>query len=300
MMKEDYTPMSQQDTGSADLHSHTYASDGTGAPSDNVRLAKEAGLRAVAITDHDTLAGLEEALEAGQRLGITVVPGVEISTVAEGKDIHVLGYYIRMEDSVLEARLQELRSTRDVRNSMMLMRLKELGMEVSIDEVLEAKGRSDKTGETVGRPHIAQVMIAKGYVSSQREAFDLYLGAGGAAYVNPPRITPETAIAWIHEAGGAAVLAHPGLYGNDALVERLAASGLDGIEAFHSDHTEEDSARYEAVAQRHGLIVTAGSDYHGERNGVVFHAPLGSRRIGTAVLKELQARAGSTWTNSEE
>lgn len=281
-----------REPGMADLHTHTHASDGTCAPADNVRIAFEAGLSAVGITDHDTLAGLKEAKAAGLRFGMTVVPGVEISTVAEGKDIHVLGYYIEEENVELLARLEELRSVRDKRNDMMLEKLRQLGMAITIEEVLERRGRGGQSDETVGRPHIAEVLVAKGYAASQREAFDRYLGAEGAAYVNPPRIRPETAIAWIHDAGGAAVLAHPGLYHNDELVERLAASGLDGIEADHSDHDEADRVRYRDIAQRFGLLVTAGSDYHGERNGVVFHAPLGSERISAAVLKELKEAAG--------
>lgn len=271
-----------------DLHTHTNASDGVNAPAENVRMAKEAGLAAIAITDHDTLAGLSEAIEAGQRYGVTVVPGVEISTVANGQDIHVLGYYVRMRDKRLLARLEELRRVRERRNEMMLAKLRQLGLEITLDEVLENRRKEPNGDETVGRPHIAEVLIKKGYVSSLEEAFARYLGSGGAAYVSPPRIRPETAIEWIHEAGGSAVLAHPGLYGDDGLVEKLIRSGLDGIEAYHSDHSPEDEARYRALADRHGLIVTAGSDYHGSRAGQVFHGPIGSRKIEFTVLKALQ------------
>ncbi|MDF2924524.1 MAG: metal-dependent phosphoesterase [Paenibacillaceae bacterium] len=275
-----------------DLHTHTIVSDGTGTPADNVRLAREAGLYAVAITDHDTIAGLKEAEAAGQRLGVVVVPGVELSTVAEGKDIHVLGYYMDTGDDLFLSRLEELRSVRDIRNEMMVSRLRELGMAVTMEELQSRRG-SGGAAVTVGRPHIAGLLVEKGYAVSLRDAFDRYLGEGAAAYVNPPRIRPETAVEWIHEAGGAAVLAHPGLYGKDALVEKLAAGGLDGIEAYHSDHCEDDVERYLGVAKRHGLLVTAGSDYHGERNGAVFHGALGSRRISTGVLEELKTRAAA-------
>lgn len=280
-------------SGYADLHTHTRASDGTETPAENVRIALAAGLSALAITDHDTVAGIEEAEAEGQRLGVTVVPGVEISTVAGGQDIHVLGYYIRYGDPALLARLEELRSVRDKRNGMMVEKLRELGLAITLDEVMERRRRSGRSDETVGRPHIAQVLMDKGYVGSLEEAFSKYLGKTGAAYVNPPRIRPETAIGWIHEAGGAAVLAHPGLYGDDALAEALISQGLDGIEALHTDHTPEEAERYQAMADRHGLIVTAGSDFHGERNGIVFHAPLGSRKISVRVLDELKAKAGS-------
>lgn len=273
--------------GFADLHTHTNASDGVNSPTENVRQAKEAGLAAVAITDHDTVAGIAEAMEAGKRYGVIVVPGVEISTVANGQDIHVLGYFIRTGDDVLLRRLDELRRVRDRRNEMMLAKLRQLGLEITLDEVLENRGKGFGGDETVGRPHIAETLIQKGYVSTLEEAFDKYLGSQGAAYVNPPRIGPETAIEWIHEAGGSAVLAHPGLYDDDGLVEQLVGCGLDGIEAFHSDHSPEEEARYLALAERRGMIVTAGSDYHGSRAGHVFHGPIGSRRIAVSALRAL-------------
>lgn len=285
--------MAEIQEGYADLHTHTCMSDGTGAPSDNVRLAKEAGLHAVAVTDHDTVAGLEEALETGRALGITVVPGVEISASENGKDIHVLGYYMDTKNTLFLSRLEELRQVRDRRNELMLERLRELGFAITLDEVLARRGQEKLEDSTVGRPHIAQVLVDKGYARSQKDAFDRLIGENGIAYVNPKRITPETAIAWIHEAGGAAVLAHPGLYGNDALVERLAAGLLDGIEANHSDHSPEEVEKYRSIARHCNLIATAGSDYHGERGGVVFHGALGSRRVETGVLVQLRQKAGS-------
>lgn len=276
----------------ADLHTHTLASDGTGAPTDNVRLAYEAGLSAVAVTDHDTVGGLEEALQAGRHLGITVVPGVEISTVHEGVDVHVLGYWIDKDDPVLLARLEQLRSVRDRRNEMIVERLRELGLELTMDDVRESLHNVKKKGDTVGRPHIADALVRKGYVGSVAEAFERYLGSGAAAHVTPPRISPFEAVRWIQEAGGAPVLAHPGLYGLDEVIAPLAEAGLVGLEAYHADHTSEQEAHYAAIAERYGLIVTAGSDYHGEREGVVFHAPLGGRRIEVEVIDKLKMRRG--------
>lgn len=273
----------------ADLHTHTTASDGTNEPSRNIRLAKEAGLGAVAITDHDTVAGIPEALEAGRKLGVVVVPGVEISTVANQQDIHVLGYYMNIEDSVFVQRLEELRRTRDRRNALIIERLRELGMFVSLQEVVDAANKNS-AGETIGRPHIAAVLIAKGYVRSMREAFDLYLGKTGSAYANPPRIRPEEAVDWIHEAGGTAVIAHPGLYGDDPLIEQLIDKGIDGIEAHHSDHTPEDERRYAELCRRHHLIITAGSDFHGEKDGAVFHGSIGTRTVDMKVLHDLSRR----------
>ncbi|GMX62280.1 PHP domain-containing protein [Paenibacillus elgii] len=276
----------------ADLHTHTLASDGTGPPADNVRLAAEAGLAAVAITDHDTVGGLREAMEAGLKYGIAVVPGVEISTVHVGQDIHVLGYWIDDTDPQFLARLAELREVRNRRNEMIVNKLQELGLSVTMDDVLESLRTSKKAGDTVGRPHIADALVRKGYVNSMAEAFDRYLAKGAAAYVNPPRITPQQAVEWILEAGGAPVLAHPGLYGQDELIPLLAEVGLVGVEAFHSDHTPEQEAHYEALAAAYGLLVTAGSDYHGERGGVVFHAPIGARRVAADVVDRLFERRG--------
>jgi hypothetical protein len=276
--------------GKADLHTHSRASDGTQPASRNVQLAKEAGLAAVGITDHDTVAGIDEALAEGGKLHIQVVPGIEISSVADEQDIHVLGYFIDYRQPLFLARLEQLRGVRERRNEMMMERLRELGMNVSMEEVVAELGRPLQDDESVGRPHIAALLVRKGYVGSVQEAFDRYLARGKAAYVNPPRIHPREAIEWIHDAGGTAVLAHPGLYCNDSLVLELIQAGLDGIEAYHSDHSPGDESRYESLARKHHLIVTAGSDFHGERNGHIFHAPIGSRTVSVAVIEALQKR----------
>ncbi|BFH15064.1 PHP domain-containing protein [Paenibacillus melissococcoides] len=280
-------------TGGADLHTHTEASDGMTRPEENVRLAKEAGLEALAITDHDTVAGIGEALAAGRRLGIEIVPGVEISTVEEGIDIHVLGYFVRVEDERFLQRLSELRAVRDRRNEMLIAKLNELGIPLTMEEVLSGLRRPLSPGETVGRPHIADALVRRGAVRDMQEAFERYIGVGGAAYVNPPRIRPGEAVRWIKEAGGAAVLAHPGIYGNDELVARLLdESPWDGIEAWHSDHSAADAERYLQLAERHGLIATAGSDFHGARQGKVFHGALGGRRVGLDTVRRLRERSG--------
>jgi hypothetical protein len=173
---------------------------------------------------------------------------------------------------------------------MMLSKLQELGLQVTMEEVIANLDRPLEIDETIGRPHIAALLLKKGYVTSIRDAFDRYLGREGAAYVNPPRIHPEEAIDWIHQAHGAAVLAHPGLYGDDPLVLELVRYGLDGIEAFHTDHSPEQESKYEALAKEHELIVTGGSDYHGERGGEVFHGPIGHRTVDIHAVEELKAR----------
>lgn len=278
----------------ADLHTHTTASDGTQPPAVNVQLAKEAGLAAIAITDHDTMAGVEEALEEGERLGITVVPGAELSTVADGQDIHMLAYYADLRDDSWQERLASLRSVRDQRNEMIVAKLVSLGISITMREVAalaaEKSGSNRSKGKTIGRPHIAELLIRKGVVASMPEAFERYLASGSAAYVNPPRFHPFEAIDWIREAGGTSVIAHPGLYGNDELVEQVIKQGVKGIEVYHSDHGPEEEERYLKLAVKYGLIVTGGSDYHGERQGQIFHGAIGSRTVDASVLEQLKLR----------
>ncbi|GGF85206.1 PHP-like protein [Paenibacillus albidus] len=281
-------------SGDCDLHTHTQASDGMQPPAENVRLAREKGLAAVAITDHDTVAGIAEALEAGRTYGITVVPGVEISTRAGGKDIHVLGYYIDPDDPLLRSRLADLRNTRNQRNEAILAKLRALGIEITLPRVIAGLGRELKPDESVGRPHIADELVRLGAAKDMRDAFDRYLAEGAAAFVSPPRITPEEAAKWINEAGGAAVLAHPGLYGDDGLVRDIVQrSGLAGMEVYHSDHGPAEEERYLAMAKEFGLAVTGGSDFHGARQGVVFHGELGSRTVTVEVLSVLRASLGN-------
>lgn len=271
-----------------DLHTHTTASDGMFPPAMNVKLAKEAGLHGLAITDHDTVAGVPEALLAGAELGIAVVPGVEISTSEQGKDIHILGYGISIDDPDLLLRLQALRNTRNRRNEEILTKLAELDMRVTLEELESAAGKSSQKEGSIGRPHIARALMDKGYVTDIREAFDRYLGEGMPAYASLARISPFEAIRWIHEAGGIAIIAHPGLYDMDELVLALLDTGeADGLEAFHSDHDREMERRYEEWALSRGKITTGGSDFHGIKDGIAFHGTLGSRWTDKAIVDRL-------------
>jgi 3',5'-nucleoside bisphosphate phosphatase len=271
----------------ADLHTHTTASDGKCRPADNVKLAKAAGLAAVAITDHDTVAGVAEALEAGRQEGVIVVPGVEISTSANGKDIHVLGYGFSPENPQLLRRLEAHRNGRNERNERILVRLAELGLPVTMSEVEAVAGkRSDRDG-SVGRPHIAQAMVDKGYATDIRDAFDRFLAEGKAAYVVRQSLSPQEAIAWLQEAGGKAIIAHPGLYRDDDLVLSLLQAGADGLEAYHSDHGQEEETRYAGLAASLGKLATGGSDFHGMTDGEAFHGPIGHRTVDVAVVKRL-------------
>ncbi len=280
----------------ADLHSHTTASDGLHAPAEVVAMAVKAKLAAIAITDHDTIAGVAEAQAAGMKLGIQIVPGVELSTNAEGQDIHVLGYFTDNGNEQWLSRLIRLRGGRSHRNEEILSKLRHLGLPVQMKDVHEAAMRRAGVGPeslsalTIGRPHIAQALIDIGFVSDMEEAFRVYLAEGAAAYVSQSRVHPLEAIGWIKEAGGVAVIAHPGLYGADELVEELCRSGADGVEVFHSDHGPEEEKRYSAMAKRCGILETGGSDFHGLRGDQSYHGDLGSRNVPLSRVEELEAR----------
>ncbi|QLG39482.1 MULTISPECIES: PHP domain-containing protein [unclassified Paenibacillus] len=284
-----------QSNGRCDLHTHSQASDGMQPPAENVKLAKQRGLSAVALTDHDTVAGVAEAQQAGREYGVDVVAGVEISTRAGGKDIHVLGYYVNTEDEKFLDRLRGLREAREERNHLIIAKLQELGLEISWQEVIDGLGRPLEPDESIGRPHMADVLVRKGYAADMRDAFNRYLAEGQPGFVSVPRVAPEDACQWIKDAGGAAVIAHPGLYGDDELVRRiLEDSRPDGIEVVHSDHGPEEERRYAELAQEFGLIQTGGSDYHGVRQGVVFHGDLGSKTVTIDVLDKLRAAAAKS------
>jgi 3',5'-nucleoside bisphosphate phosphatase len=282
----------------ADLHIHTTASDGLFPPGEVVRIAKEAGLRAIAITDHDTVGGVAHARAAAANFGIELVPGVEISTLAEGQDVHVLGYFVDTEQKWFLQRLQSLQYMREERNRQIIEKLNKMGIAITWEEV-QAKKRDASPERNVGRPHIAEVLVDKGVVHSMDEAFDRYLGKDGAAYVTTKRMTPFEAIDLIKEAGGVPVLAHPGLYENDALVEEIIAHGLVGLEVYHPDHDRERTERYRLMAERYGLIVTAGSDFHGERHGSMFHAPIGTQTVAYDQVKRLKSAVKSAAGNQK-
>lgn len=270
--------------GKIDLHAHTTASDGTLTPAELVALAKKNGLQAVAITDHDTVDGVQEALAAGERIGMEVIPGVEIG-VDFKREMHILGYFIDPQNSDLARSLALLREFRDQRNPRMVEKLREMGFEITMDEVI---GEAD--GKVIGRPHFASVMIKKGYVSDFNEAFDKYLGAGKAAYVKKDKMTPREGIKLITGAGGIPVLAHPkylemqGDVNLEELLRELITYGLKGIEVYYTTHTPEETERYRYLAGRLGLRLTGGSDFHGNNKRDI---KLGSGGGNLAIRYEL-------------
>ncbi len=247
-----------------DLHCHSTESDGTLTPRELVKHAREVGLRSLALTDHDTIAGIEEAKAAGEEYGVRVLSGVEISVEYASKTVHMLGYCFDSGAERLRAGLDKLVAGRNERNTKIVARLNELGLRVTLEEIEAEAG-----GKVVGRPHIARVLLKHGYVSTWEEAFEKYLARGAAAYFERLRFAPVDAVALIRDAGGVAVLAHPkyvALHEGETLediLRTLVDAGLDGIECFYTDHTPEETAEYLELAKRYGLIVTGGSDFHG-------------------------------------
>lgn len=250
-----------------DLHMHSTHSDGTMAPRALVEMAHGLGLGAIALTDHDTTSGVAEALEAGRGLGVRVLPGVEISVDWSGRSVHMLGYCFDADTGELQRGLDVLVDGRNRRNVEMVEKLRALGVDITHDEVVAEAG-----GKVVGRPHFAKVLVRKGAVADWQEAFDLYLARGAKAYVERDRFSPVDSVRMIREAGGVAVLAHPGLLklrdGEtlEAVVEELAEAGLRGIECHYSFHSTEETALCLEIARRFGLVVTGGSDFHGIAN----------------------------------
>ncbi len=246
-----------------DLHSHTTASDGDHTPSQLVQLAVQSGLGALAVTDHDTLGGLAEAMHAGEAACLEIVPGIELSATIDRGQCHILGLLIDPAAPCLVVRLQELQQARRDRNDALIARLNALGISITLQDVARFAGR-----DLVARPHFAQALVEKGVVQGYQEAFDRYLAEGAAASVPKEKLTPRECISLIHEAGGVAVLAHPNNLKRNAVeteeyILRMKNEGLDGIEARYSMHTPEDTERYLKLAQRHEMITSGGSDFHG-------------------------------------
>lgn len=276
-----------------DLHTHTTASDGSLAPAELVKAAKDAGLKAVAITDHDTIDGLPEALEAGRRLSLEVVPGVEIS-VQRGQNpggMHMLGLFVDHTEPGLVDALKRLQEARAQRNPKMVARLNELGIPLTMEEVKSFAGDGQ-----VGRPHFAQALVKRGVVPDVNQAFNRFLAAGKPAYVPKFRFQPHEALAMLRKAKALAVLAHPGLLHlpdteTEFLLRELKEKGLEGVEAQYSEHDTAFRIFMESLAARLDLAISGGTDFHGAAKPAIrLGTGKGDLRVYPEVLAALKAR----------
>lgn len=275
-----------------DLHVHSTASDGSLTPRQVVMQAKADGLRAIALTDHDTVAGLDEALAAGREFGLEVIPGIEISAHHEPGSMHILGYFIDHYADGLQQQLTILQQARAARNPNIIAKLQALGVAITMAEVEAMAG-----GGQLGRPHIAQVLVRKGYARDFQDAFDRFIGNHAPAYVKKFRFPPAEAIKMIREAGGLAVLAHPFTleYGSPqqlyAILQELKSYGLAGVEVFYPEHTPEQQELYQRLAAALELLPTGGSDYHGEIKPQVQLGQVGQgRHLPYEILERLRQR----------
>ncbi|MBD5640894.1 MAG: PHP domain-containing protein [Desulfovibrio sp.] len=263
-----------------DLHTHSTASDGSDAPALLVEKAHALGLKAIALTDHDTITGLTEAQEASADLGIELIRGCEISVATDLGNMHMLGLFLPQDSSRLHDFLENLRKNRELRNERIIEKLRACGVAVTLEEVAAI------AGETIGRPHFAQILIQKGYASTRDEAFEKWLGPGGKAFSPKSAPTPEEALRILRELGATACLAHPFHKPRpdgwlEAFIERLAPLGLECLEAWHSTHDENQTEEVIRLARKYGLGLSGGSDYHGKNKPDI---ELGSGRNNNIAL----------------
>ena len=244
----------------ADLHIHTAYSDGSFTPATIIRHAVKNNLKIISITDHDSVDGIAASIKEGEKNNIEVIPGIEISTTVDTGEIHILGYFIDYEDEYFVKNLKRIQEIRLKRMSVMVDKLNRLMIDIDLNELIEYAASS-----SIGRLHLAHFLKKKGIVGSAYEAFDRYIGSGKPAYEKMNALTPEEGIELISNAGGIPVLAHPGLTKRDDLIDEMIQSGLRGLEVYHSGHSEEDTNRYFQMARDKGLLVTGGSDCHGEK-----------------------------------
>ena len=242
-----------------DLHTHSAASDGLLRPAELVQAVRNARLDVFSVTDHDTIDALAEVEIRARGLGLRLIPGIELSAFWRKRvELHILGYFVDPDNARLNSFLKDRRGARRTRLQAMLGRLRALGIAIEAEEVLAQANEGN-----VGRPHLARVLVEHGIVLSSDEAFDRYLGEGKPAYVPHPDVSVADAIRVIHEAVGVASLAHPGLHNQDNAIPEMMAEGLDALEVYHAKHTPGQVTRYRRLAERRGLLVTGGSDFHG-------------------------------------
>jgi len=269
-----------------DLHIHSTASDGRYSPQEIIGKAAGLGLETIALADHDSIDGIAPALEEVRKLKrLQFIPGVEVSTDVPNGEVHVLGYFIDYTSEELAAALARFRHSREGRAQGMIDRLKELGINLSWERVREIAGDG-----AIGRPHIAQAMLEKGYISSIKEAFDRYIARDGPAYVEREKMTPVEAVQLVLRNKGIAVMAHPFTVPEpEAMIAELKAAGMAGIEAYYNGYTAEEIGQLIAMARNHGLMVTGGTDYHGLDDSK--ETMMGGVDVPVAVVQGLIARA---------
>lgn len=265
----------------ADLHIHTHYSDGTLSPQEVVHEAVNCGLGCISITDHDTLEGLKPARLTARPLDVEVIAGIELSSEMDGKDIHILGYFFSEIGGCLIEELAKMRDARVERIKEMIRKLKDLGIgDISFEEVL-----SSTKSKALGRPHLAELLLQKGHVGSAAEAFEKYLGESSPAYVGKFKQTAGEAIKLIKRSGGLAVLAHPAVTNRDELIAGFVAAGLDGLEVYHPRHSSTTVKYYEGIAQKYKLLMTGGSDAHGQAKPDTF---IGKTRIPYDLVQKMK------------
>ena len=267
----------------ADLHIHTYYSDSTYTPEEVLQNAVAAGVDCIAVTDHDTVEGVQPVKDLTTRYGVEVLSGVELSAEEEGRDIHILGYCIDCQNSALLSALRHFQDIRIERIHIMLEKLAVMGVHDITFEEVDAQTKAD----VVGRLHLAQLLISKGWAADHREAFAKYLGEGAPAYVRKSRLKVREAIDLIHQAGGAAVLAHPMVTGVDHLIPRFTRDGLDGLEVYYPHTHETITQYYERKADKYGLLKTGGSDAHGQHK---HHTYIGKLKIPYVLVEQMKER----------
>ena len=264
----------------ADLHIHTTASDGTFSPRRVVQEAVKREIHAIAITDHDTVQGIPEAIQAGKDMNVEVIPGVELATDERGIEVHILGLFIDWEDKTLQDTLKNLSTQRVIRMKKMIYKLAQFGMNIKFEEVLDLT-----TGDIMGRLHLAQVMKKKKYVKSIAEAFNKHIGDEKPCYVSRYKLSSDETISLIHRMGGISIIAHPMILHRDDIIIDLIKKGLCGIEAFYHHQSKETAEHYEKLAKNYELLVTGGSDCHGEAKNKIL---MGSVKIPYKYVERLK------------
>ncbi len=274
-----------------DLHMHSVFSDGRYEPAKLVEMAMQQNLHAIALTDHDSLEGVGEFVQAGKEHGIETIPGVELSAEFEGRDLHILGYGVDPTHEGFQDMLHKFRETRFKRGIKIVEKLNALGVDIEPAEVLAACGKG-----ALGRPHIATVLVEKGVVSRIAEAFDKYIADGGPAYVPKYKMDPSEAVEHIRAAGGLSFVAHPGVFLNNMEeMEELLSNGFDGVEVFHPAHNGGMTNELQTIAERRGLLISGGSDFHGF-NGR--HVAIGAVKVPYVLLERIKTELGKR-RNSE-